>query len=627
MAQRTRQWSWVKVSSVATVASWGIAAATAAGPTPDQILRFTPRQPGVDCTTPTAQQVAACKVNLVKGKKGSGYLMVDAAGNPLRKFDDSNGDNKIDTWSFYKDGVEVYREVDSNANGKPDQYRWFNGAGSKWGVDLNEDGRIDSWSMISPEEVSQEVLQAVATRDFARLQALLLTEAEIKALDLSAAEAQKIRASLQQVQVKFNEVVGQLKDMDKASWIHLEAGLPQCRPAEQAGVGQDLVHYTRCSVLYEAAGKNDWLQLGEMIKVGPAWRLVAAPTVGQGSDMSPSPMGGGIAASPKAQKLMEELGDLDKNQPQSGGSTPNAEVLKYNLKRADLIEQIVAEMPQTERETWIRQLADSLATAVQNSAADDTVAAGRLEKLEKQLVEAMPGSSLTAAVVYRRMQAEYSVTLLKPGSDYAKVQAEWQAKLQKFVESYPKSDDAADALLQLGMAGEFVGKDADAKKWYAQLVSDFSDKPQAAKAKGAVRRLDCEGKEIELTGPRLDGSAYDVSAARGKVVVVYYWASWNQQSSGDFVKLKQMMDANAGKGVELVCINLDSSAEEAKTFINRVAAAGIHLHQAGGLDSKLACDYGIMVLPHLFLVGKDGKVVSRTVQTANVEEEVKKLMK
>ncbi len=30
------------------------------------------------------------------------------------------------------------------------------------------------------------------------------------------------------------------------------------------------------------------------------------------------------------------------------------------------------------------------------------------------------------------------------------------------------------------------------------------------------------------------------------------------------------------------------------------------------MESKLAADYGIMVLPNLFLVGKDGKVVTAT---------------
>jgi hypothetical protein len=53
----------------------------------------------------------------------------------------------------------------------------------------------------------------------------------------------------------------------------------------------------------------------------------------------------------------------------------------------------------------------------------------------------------------------------------------------------------------------------------------------------------------------------------------------------------------------------------------------VQLYQPGGLESPLARQYGIMVLPNLFLVGKDGKVVSRTVQMSNLEDEVKKLMK
>ena len=44
------------------------------------------------------------------------------------------------------------------------------------------------------------------------------------------------------------------------------------------------------------------------------------------------------------------------------------------------------------------------------------------------------------------------------------------------------------------------------------------------------------------------------------------------------------------------------------------------------LESPLAVQYGVMVLPNLFLVGRDGKVVSHTVQMSGLEDEIKKLM-
>src|SRR5262249_16700485 len=230
MAKRTRRWM-ARTAGVATLLCWGSALPAPAAPTPAQILSFTPRQAGVDCTTPTAEQQKDCKVELVKTGKGSGWLLSDKSGT-LRRFADTNGDNKIGTWSFYKNGAQVCGEVDRNANGKPDQYRWLNGGGSKWGVDQDEDGHIDGWRAISAEEVSQEALLAVSTRDYSRLQALLLTEAEIKALDLSAAEAQRVRASLREAQAKFTELLSKLKGIEKASWIHLETAAPQGRPAE-----------------------------------------------------------------------------------------------------------------------------------------------------------------------------------------------------------------------------------------------------------------------------------------------------------------------------------------------------------------------------------------------------------
>src|SRR5206468_9170123 len=104
--------------------------------------------------------------------------------------------------------------------------------------------------------------------------------------------------------------------------------------------------------------------------------------------------------------------------------------------------------------------------------------------------------------------------------------------------------------------------------------------------------------------------------------IVYYWASWNSQSIGDFAKLKLILDAN--KDVELVTINLDNTAEEARTFLTKSPAPGVHLHQDGGLDSKLAADYGVTLPPNMFLIGKDGKCLSASVHAATVEDEIKK---
>jgi hypothetical protein len=111
------------------------------------------------------------------------------------------------------------------------------------------------------------------------------------------------------------------------------------------------------------------------------------------------------------------------------------------------------------------------------------------------------------------------------------------------------------------------------------------------------------------------------------MVIVYYWASWNGQTVGDFAKLKLIQETYAAKGLELVCVNLDNTQDEATAFLKRSPITAQHLYQSGGLEGKLATDYGIQVLPHVFLIGKDGKVVGKNLQVSNVEDEIKKNLK
>src|SRR5262249_28835689 len=221
---------------------------------------------GIVYTMRTPQEEAGCKVELDKGQgNASGWLLRDAKGLPLRRFFDSNGDGKPDVWSYYKDGVEVYREIDTTFTGKPDQYRWLNSAGSKWGVDDNKasrpDYRIEHWRVISAEEVSQEILQALVTKDFARLERLLITDAQVKALELPPAEANRIRELHKNAQAKFQAALAKLTGLsDKTHWLHLETAAPQTIPADLTRGKYDIVKYAGGTILCETNGKNEWIQ-------------------------------------------------------------------------------------------------------------------------------------------------------------------------------------------------------------------------------------------------------------------------------------------------------------------------------------------------------------------------------
>jgi thiol-disulfide isomerase/thioredoxin len=621
------------------------AAQAAAIPTAAQILKYAPHQAGVDCSTPAADKADACKVDWLRGQPKSGWTLTlkDAEGNLLRRFVDSNGDNHPDAWHYYKDGVEVYAEIDTAFTGKPDQYRWFNSGGSRWGVDENKDGRIDSWKAISPEEVSQEILQALIARDFARLQPLLLSEAELKSLDLPAEQASRIREQLKAAAEKFQETASKLTKLGpKATWIHLETVAPQCMPLtptlspEGRGQGEgsrtEVLKHTRGTLLYDNGGTSDWIQTGEMYQIGSAWRLVSAPVPGAAAPETPSGKGSSVSLddNPELQKLISELTEVDKQIPSTGGNGVSPELAQHHLKRADILERIIAKVKAADRDPWIRQVADSLSTAAQSDP-NNSVSMTRLLNLERQLTSALPaGHVLTAYVTYREMQAEYSRSLPPNGKEpnFNKVQEAWLARLGKFVQAFPNGEDTPDALLQAGMVSEFLNKEVEAKNWYKQLKDHYAGKPQAQKAEGSIARLDLEGKSLSLSGPTLDdpNANFDMSQKRGKVVIVYYWASWNTQCSGDFTKIKAMLDTNAGK-LELVCVNLDNSIEEARKYLQSTPVRGTHLHQDGGLESKMATDYGIQVLPTIFVVGKDGKVVNRNGQIANLEDEVKKLVK
>ncbi len=596
--------------------------AYAQNPSPAQMLdpKLGPKFDDVNMSVPTADELPLCKVELVQGgaQGASGWLLKDSKGQPLRRFFDSSGDKKVDTWSYYKDGIEVYREFDTAGKGLPNNFRWLNSNGMKWALGAVNNGRgyVTSWRMISAEEVGFEAFQAIARQDFGRLQVLFITDAEMQAIKLPNAKINAVRANLQPAQQKFALVCKKLGAGVKFDMV--EGAVPQCDTTGDV----EIIHHPDRQVRLDRQGKYEFLNTQEMIQVGMAWRLADVPVFGP---IEVRPDG-------ELQKLLQILADLDvRRPPEQPLLAKNGPIDQYYRKRIPYVQAIIKLVEDKERDGWYKQLFDNMMALAQNSG--EKVAIDMLAQLKDDVVRAMPGSNLAAYATYRYLWTGYSIRMVFPPpkpDDVKKFQDQWLADLASFVKSYPKADDTPEALHQLAIGCEFDGKNEEGKRWYRQLYENFPDHNLAPRARGSEARLNLVGSAFLLAAPLLaDGAKrFDIAQLRNKVVVVHYWGSYTEQYKDDFVRLKRVIDqVGTAKGVELVCINLDESANRASEAVIKGQLPGIHLFQAtnnaAGLNSPLATQYGIHMLPTIFVIGRDGRVTNNNVQVGDIEAALK----
>ena len=610
--------------------------ATAATPTVQQALKLLPIQEDVDLSRPTADQTAACKIRAQKGDGQLGWIVEDPNGLTLRKFIDTDRDAVVDQWSYYKDGVEVYRDVDSNHNGKADQYRWFHTGGSRWGLDNDEDGKIDAWKAISAEEVTAEVVAALATRNTARFDRLVLTPGELETLGLGKSHTGQIEEMIGRTAEKFAALVSTQKAVTSTSkWLQFSGTRPGIVPLGTDGSTKDLRVYENVVAIVQDGDAHGQLSIGTLVKVGDAWRLIDVPQISSDGQDEVADSGfffrsnaagraelGETGPSQDQQKLLAELEELDRTATEA--LTPKQQA-EFNSRRTDLLQKIAKQAGSAEeRAVWIRQLADMVSASVQSGTFPQGV--DRLQALLKELSQNRSDSSLAAYVKFRHMTAAYGLSLQSPKADFTKIQQQWLKDLQQYVADYPAAADAAEAMLQLAIAKEFAGQEDDAKKWYGRIVAAFPDSDAAAKAAGARTRLDSIGKQISLRGKNAAGGVVDLSKYRGKVVLIQYWATWCEPAKADMPALKKML-TKYGRSLRVIGVNLDNSPKTLADFLAKNRLPWPQIFEDGGLDSRPANQLGILTLPTMILVDAQGKVVNRNIQIAELDRELRKLIR
>jgi thiol-disulfide isomerase/thioredoxin len=617
-------------------------------PTLDAVLGLSPLQKDVDYQTPDKQQQAQCEVADAKLIGQSGWILLDANKRLLRRFVDTDDNRRIDQWCYYSDGIEVYRDIDSDGDNNADTFLWTGTSGIRKGIDKNGDFKIDAWERISAEEVTSEAVKALSENDTGRFELLLATDAEIDSLELGEEIGQLLKKRATQSRKKFAEIVKGKSILSKqAKWIHFGGTRPSLVPNGTEGSKRDLVIYENVVALVDDGGKNSQLAVGTLIQVGQGWRMLDVPEVIV-PDQAPQvtsiffelsdPLVVGNNPEGISQEMQQLIGDFQAVEEKLENAKDANEIAALNAQRADVLEKMVYRAANAEeRLNWARQFTETIIGAYRM----DSYPAG-MDRIEKFLSKAEGDKkledSLKSYVKFRWMSNRYSEQVVDQDLDINKIQSKWQSELTSFINDYPKTESAADAMLDLGFALEFDAavesdetkrKELDEKavSWYSRLVKDFPNLPLAAKAAGAVRRMNSVGQRLELQGTTVEGKQLALSDLKGSIVIVHYWATDCNSCLKEMEAINKLLESYASRKIAAVGINTDANKQSLEKFLKTSKIGWPTLYEEGGLDGRLATDLGVLTLPTMLLLDREGKVVSRSLTSTELEDQIKQVLK
>ncbi len=97
----------------------------------------------------------------------------------------------------------------------------------------------------------------------------------------------------------------------------------------------------------------------------------------------------------------------------------------------------------------------------------------------------------------------------------------------------------------------------------------------------------------------------DLQNYKGQVIYVDFWASWCGPCAKSFPFLNEMHEQLKGQGLQIVGVNLDENADDAKTFLAKYPAS---FTVVADVSKQCAKDFEVKAMPSSYLIDRKGVV-------------------
>lgn len=210
---------------------------------------------------------------------------------------------------------------------------------------------------------------------------------------------------------------------------------------------------------------------------------------------------------------------------------------------------------------------------------------------------------------------------------YVTTKKNTQEKTLKLITSNPDSYTAAILLKN------DVSKSAplaDVKRYYNDLTWIVKKSSVGKELKAEIEKIEktADGSVApDFTLPDMNGNEVKLSDLRGKYVIIDFWASWCGPCCKEIPTVKKIFKKYHDKGLEIIGVSLDKGKDKWLGAINKYEMPWIQVSALKGWDCPVAKTYTVTGVPRVFLLDKEGKIISSKLRGEDLAKKMDELFK